>query len=444
MKPHVVLSLAQARVFKARQKRRFRVLVAGRRFGKTILGLTELIGDAAQKPGEEFWYVAPTYRQAKLIAWKRLKQIVPHELLAKPPNESELMVEFTNGASIFLKGADKPDSLRGVGLSGLVPDEYASMKPDVWTEVLRPALADRQGWALFTGTPCGFNHFYDLYLQGQDPQRKDWYSWQFTTADGGFVSPQELADAALDMDSRTFNQEFNASFETLSGRIYYAFNRKVSIDADVEEISSAGASQLIVGLDFNVSPMSAVLAYRVADELHVFDELEMMNSNTQEMGAEIARRFGTRGLTPHEDQERNHIARLDDNVGVAARKRDIRICPDPSGNARKTSAVVGQTDFSILRGFGFTIDAPSCAPAVVDRINTVNTALCDASGRYRIKIHPRCKKLIKGLDGMTYKPGTKQPDKDSGLDHITDALGYLVCQEFGVAGTRASSFEMHL
>lgn len=387
-----------------------------------------------------------------MIAWDLfLTEVIPECLIADT-NESELTITLTTGSQIALKGADNPDSLRGPGLDFLALDEFASFRAKAagdrqitcWDDVLRPMLAKRRGGGIVIGTPQGFNHFYDMFMRGKDGTFPDWKSWEFTSVEGGFMSQEEVDAASRETDSRTWRQEYFASFESMAGRIYHAFNRKVNMDPTVLDISEMGGAELIVGMDFNVTPMTAVLGYRAADELHIFDEIEIANSNTQEMGAEIARRYGTRGLTPDENRERDQIARLNDTVGVAARRRDIRICPDPSGKARKTSAVVGETDFSILRGFGFTIDAPSSAPAVVDRINTVNTALCDASGRYRTKIHPRCKKTIKGLDGMTYKPGTKQPDKESGLDHITDALGYLVCQEFGVAGTRASSFEMHL
>lgn len=441
--PFVRLSRPQTIVYTARDHYRFRVLVTGRRFGKTTLILTEQISDAPKFPGDESWLILPTYRQAKNVGWRKLKSLVP-EYAIESVNESELIVTFVNDYRICLKGADNPDSLRGVGLRSAGLDEYASMKPEVFDEIIRPALSDLQGWALFGGSPQGYNHFYDLYQRGQDPDSIGWKSWQFTTEAGGFVPPDEIEAARRDLDPRTFRQEYLASFESMSGRVYYAFDRHVNVDPDVRHINEMGGVQLIVGQDFNVSPGSAVFGYRVADEIHVFDELEMMDSNTAEMGAEIARRYGHRGLTLDEHSRREQFGHIEGNIGTATRRRDIRICPDPSGKARKTSAVVGETDFTILRGFGFTIDAPTSAPAVVDRINTVNTALCDASGRYRVKIHPRCKKLIKGLDGMTYKPGTKQPDKDSGLDHITDAMGYLCCQEFGVAGSRASSIEVNL
>ena len=131
--------------------KRFRVLVAGRRFGKTFLALTELC-QAAWGPGRAAWYVAPTYKQAKGVAWKALKQLT-RPYWAAPPRETELIIELAAGGSISLRGADNYDSLRGHGLDFLVMDEYASMDRAVWPEVLRPMLSDRQGRALFIGTP---------------------------------------------------------------------------------------------------------------------------------------------------------------------------------------------------------------------------------------------------------------------------------------------------
>jgi len=142
------LRARQGDVFRCNE--RFRILVAGRRFGKTYLALVELIR-AAWGPGRIAWYVCPTYRQAKRVAWKKLKWMTK-SYWAKPPNETDLTIELTSGGSISLRGADNYELLRGDGLDFIVLDEFASMAPQAWTEVLRPALADKQGHALFIGT----------------------------------------------------------------------------------------------------------------------------------------------------------------------------------------------------------------------------------------------------------------------------------------------------
>jgi hypothetical protein len=149
--------------------------------------------------------------------------------------------------------------------------------------------------------------------------------------------------------------------------------------------------------------MTAAIAQRKADQVHFIDEIVLANGNTDLMAAEIKRRY----------------------TG-----RKIRVYPDPTGNARKTSAPVGQTDFTILRSAGFEVIAPGHPYPVADKINTVNTACCAASGNRVLYINPsKCPQLAKGLDGLTYKEGSSEPDKSLGLDHITDAAAYLVLWE---------------
>lgn len=393
--PAIHLTVPQTKIW--RSPARFRCVVAGRRFGKTFLSVSEMLRAAGGKPDQIVWYVAPTYRMAKRITWRKLKAAIPQGAIASK-NESELSIELRNGSIIELHGADNPDSLRGDGLNFLVADEFAIIKQTAWTEVLRPALADKQGKALFISTPKGFNWAYDLFQHGLTAPR--WSSWQFTTAQGGNVTPEELEEAAATMDKRVYDQEFNASFQTLAGRIYDKFERIANVDDDVED----NGTELLVGMDFNILPMSAVLAVRSGQECHVFDCIELQVSNTDEMAEEIRRRYPRRRIT---------------------------VCPDPSGKARKTSAA-GETDFTILQRYGFQINAPEKAPLVVDRINNTQAMLCDAKGRRRLLVHPRCKPLIKTLEGQTYKEGTKIPDKEGGLDHMGDCLGYLLWAEFNL------------
>ena len=330
-----------------------------------------------------------------------LRGFLPPEAVASR-NETDLSLTLINGSIISLRGADNYDSLRGVGLDALVLDEYADMAAEVWTEVLRPALSDKLGSALFIGTPAGFNHLYDLWIEADS--KPDWKAWQFTTADGGNVPPEELEAARLDLDERTYNQEYLASFESLTGRVYYEFDRHLNVSADLIDTGA----ELLVGMDFNIAPMSAVIGVKAGvDQLHILDEIVIMNGNTELMADAINRRYPA---------------------------RRVYVYPDPSGRARKTSSPVGQTDFSILAAHGFRVLSPPSAPLVVDRLNEVNAMFKNASGERRLFIHPRCKTLIKCLDGLTYKEDTSQPDKTLGLDHLPDALGYLVHYEFPIAG----------
>lgn len=188
---------------------RFRVVVAGRRFGKTKLSMLTMIAWATKKL-QKIWYVAPTYRMAKQIMWNDLKANVPLEWVTKI-RENELSMEFRNGSVISLRGADKPDSLRGVSLDFLVLDEFQDIAGETWTTVLRPTLADRRGYALFIGTPKGFNHLYKLYKMGQNKakqMKKEWMSWQFPTITSPFIPKSEIEAARRDMDEKSFRAEF--------------------------------------------------------------------------------------------------------------------------------------------------------------------------------------------------------------------------------------------
>jgi hypothetical protein len=292
-------------------------------------------------------------------------------------------------------------------LNFVVLDEFAMLDPKMWEMVLEPALSDRRGRALFVGTPMGYNWAYDTYLKGVSDS-DSWKSWQYTTLQGGNVLPEEVEAKRSSMDPRAFRQEFEASFETLFGRVYSNFDRNLNVDREIRD----NGGEILVGMDFNVNPMSAVIGVRAADELHILKSLEVQTSNTDEMASELRR------LYPG---------------------RPIVVCPDPSANQRRTSAAAGVTDISILQRFGFQVDASRSAIPVVDRVNATQAMLCDAAGRRRVKVHPDCKSLIKALDGQTYKEGTSIPDKDSGLDHITDAFGYLVWQRFNLLANRAAT-----
>jgi hypothetical protein len=396
----LTLRWAQGQVFEDRS--RFRVLVAGRRFGKSYLSCVELLRGAIENPGQTYFYCAPTYRMAKDIAWKVLKRLVPKAWI-KSKNETDLKIELVNGSMIELKGTENAMALRGRSLSGVVLDEAAFMDSEVWFEVIRPALADKQGWALFISTPDGTaSWFYELWQYAKSGD-DDWMRWCYTTVEGGNVPAEEVEAARAQLDARTFRQEFEASFENLSGLVAVSFS-DANISTDAVDIN---VLPLLLGVDFNVDPMSGICAVKKDDTLYVFDEIMLTGgATTWDFAEEVTRRFGV---------ERRVIA-----------------CPDPTGYARKTSGI-GVTDHTILRKSGFTVQSPRSPWKIRDKITAVNTALMDATGTRRTLIHPRCRELIKSLRTLTYAPGTGLPNKNLGVDHAFDALGYLCLQKFNLA-----------
>jgi hypothetical protein len=366
------------------------VVVAGRRFGKTFLSTAELIRAALSGDGKNCWYIAPTYKAAKEIAWGMLIEAIPSEYITKT-NETALSLHLANGSIISLKGAEKPDNLRGRALDFCVLDEFADMRKEAWFEVIRPSLSDRKGSAIFIGTPKGRNHFYDLWTKGVDKDA-GWSSHQYTTLQGGNVDANEITAAKQDLDERTFEQEYEAKFVNYSGVIYYNFSREQSVVRYRGE-----PDRILIGMDFNLDPMSAVVMTRKGNTLHAFDEIVIFGSNTDEMADEIRKRFGTKNVT---------------------------IYPDPACRQRKTSAG-GRTDLSILQNAGFEVKVRNSHSAIRDRINAVNSRLRSADGVRQLFVDPKCKKTIESLERQTYKEGTSQVNKD-GFDHMNDALGYAV------------------
>ncbi|CAB4154597.1 Terminase-like family [uncultured Caudovirales phage] len=384
------MALSEAQKSIALDTRRFRVAVCGRRFGKTHLALRELCRYAAV-PDRLVYYVAPTYRMAKQIMWKQLKKRLLELNWARKINESDLTVTLVNDSEISLRSSDNYDSLRGVGLDFIVLDEAADMAEEVWTEVLRPTLSDRGGHAMFLGTPKGMNWLKDVYdMSSLDPD--NWAAYQFTTIDGGNVPVAEVEAARRDLDDRTFRQEYMASFETYSGLCYYAYS--AGNVADTAELQSNDV--IMIGLDFNVDPLSAVIAIRRGEHLHIIDEIVINGANTFEFCEEVRRRYPG---------------------------RRIEIYPDASGAQRRTSS--NTTDHAILANAQFTVRVGRINPAVLDRIAAVNSRLCSSTSQQFITINKRCKHLIKSLTSQVYKEGTRIPEK-TGFDHMNDALGYLV------------------
>ena len=375
-------------------KKRFRVLVSGRRFGKTYLCITEMM-KYASRVKQNIWYVAPTFKMAREIVWAKLKEMLYDFNWVQNINESNLQIIIKNsGSKISLKGCENYDSLRGTGLNFLILDEFADIDEKAWTEVLRASVADTKGDVLMCGSPKGFGNWaYRMYLKGKEDS--EWDSFQFTTLQGGMVSKEEIEQAKQDIDIRTFRQEFEGTFENYAGAVYYNFHAV----ENVKEKKIDWSKPLHIGLDFNVDPMSACVAQIEKDKIHFIDEIVIYSSNTDEMVEEIRNRYGS--------------------------KQKIFIYPDPACRQRKTSAG-GRTDLTILQNAGFIVKCKLKHSPVRDRINAVNSRLKSADGKRYIYVSPTCKIMIKGLQRQIYKENTNIPDKEEGFDHMNDSIGYLV------------------
>jgi hypothetical protein len=400
---------------------RFRILVAGRRFGKTYLALAEILR-AAKGYNANVLFVGPTEDQTIRIIWKELKAATK-PFWSKPPSESEKEIYLLWGSTIYVSGAFFPDGLRGVGFDLIVVDESATHRPNAWDEVFRPALTDRQGRALFIGSPKGRNYFYYL-CEAAKANPAEWAVFQFTTEQGGLVEKSEIESVTNGTDEDTFRQEYGGQFDTVAkNRVYYAFHR----DHNIHPVSFDGNHPLVWSLDFNVDPMCMLLIQRIEDIVHVLEEIVIRPSANTQAACEAFQK---------------RAALLDKYLSFNQRPLQVHIYGDASGAHRRTSAC--ETDWTIIRNF-FThwrgVFNPfyftnKSNPAVRDRVNCVNTRLRSQSQESRMLIHPSCTELLKDLEEVTWlcdslgSPTNEIKKADKNRTHASDALGYYISQAF--------------
>lgn len=258
-----------------RQLQRFNVLVAHRRFGKTVFCINELIAKAAanKNPEPRYGYVAPLLAQAKDVAWHYLKRFTA-PIPGISVSETELWVDLPNGARIRLYGADNADRLRGLYFDGIVLDEYAQMSPRVWPEIIRPMLADRQGWALFIGTPMGRNHFCALYEQAA--RDSDWHAQSFPASTTGVLPAAELAAARRAMSDQQFAQEFECSFAAgVPGAYYAALLEQGEQAGRIGRVPWEPRLPVMTAWDLGIGDATAIwFAQEVGREIRIIDYYE--------------------------------------------------------------------------------------------------------------------------------------------------------------------------
>lgn len=369
---------------------RFRICVTGRRWGKTTLCLRELAKHATI-PNSHCLYLAPNYRMSKFLAWEPLKIKLKQLRWTEQSNEAELTLRLKNQSKIFLKGAEAKESLRGGKYNFIILDEFQDMDPGVW-DVLRPTLSDTKGRALFTGTPKGVGSWsYQMYTMAETTE--DWSAHTFTTIEGGWVDQEEIEQAKRDLDEKTYLQEYEGRWNTYSGVVFHAFDRKVN----VKPCAHMNTTEIWCGQDFNVDNMATAIFVIENKVMYCVDEILMRGSSTDDVVKEIKRRYPN---------------------------SYINMFPDPSGKNRKTSAA-GRTDISILQNAGFKVFAKPSHSPIRDGVNSVNSKLKNSQGVSTMFIDPKCKNVIKSLEGLVYKPETSVIDKDMGFDHFADAVRYI-------------------
>ena len=256
---------------------RFACIVAHRRAGKTVATINDIIRAAltSDKPNPRFAYLAPFYAQAKDVVWGYLKQFTA-PIPGVKANESELRVDLPNGARIRLYGAENYDRMRGIYLDGVVLDEFADMDPRAWSEVIRPALSDRQGWAVFIGTPKGRNAFYDVFNRSQDTP--DWFSLRLRASETNLIAPDELDAMRAEMSEDEYAREMETSFEAAVEGSYYGRLLTQAETASPSRITRVPADpglEVHAAFDLGIADSTAIwLAQFVGKEIRLIDYIE--------------------------------------------------------------------------------------------------------------------------------------------------------------------------
>ncbi len=374
------LTKAQAQI--AIDPHRFRVLCCGRRFGKTTLAIDQIKGRASI-PNSRVCYVAPTYQQARDIAWTQLKNDCKEA--ASAINESRLEIKLVNNSLIVLRGWESIETLRGQAFDLIVLDEMAMVRNFWlnWQEVIRPTLTDTRGEALFISTPKGFNHFYDLYnLQDEDP---DFKSFHFSTYDNSHIPVDEIDKAKVELSADRFAQEYMADFRKTEGLVYKEFDRAKHLFTHMEEMPV----ETLAGVDFGFTNPCAIPTI-VRDRADCYW---------------ITEEFYETGRTDVQVAE------------YVAAKSFNRVYPDPEAPAaiaelRKRNVPVRD----VIKGKDSIKNG-------IDRVRELLKA-------NKLKVHVSCKNTI--LEFETYSYPDRKPDhneQENPIDennHMMDAIRYVV------------------
>lgn len=388
-------------------KVRFKVIAAGRRWGKTYCVLINaLLNYVWKHKKQRVWYVAPTYKQAKNIAWVILKDIAyEYPIYVKKVNESELSIMFINGSLFELKGADKGDSLRGVGLNHVIMEEFAYMKETVWSEVIRPMLTDTKGTAFFISTPDGFNHFHDLYEKGLNLEN-NFKSWRFKSIDSPYIDKEEIEDAKNDLDPRTYRQEYEATFESTTGQVYYGWHR----EHNNTDITWNTNYPLKLMVDFNVNPMKWAVGQTIGKNIYIIGQIVEHNTYTQSMCRAVADKYGYETY--------------------------YQIYGDYSGTARSTKSRT--TDYEIMQSILTNSEVfirPN--PPIHDRVNSLNALLCNSKNERRLFVNiGACPDVVKDFEQVVWHKTRREPDQmaNHDLTHISSGIGYYADYEHSLKG----------
>ena len=389
---------------------RFKVVPAGRRSGKTERAKRYIVKQALKNADESYFIAAPTSPQVKKIYWNDIKALVPQGALASKPSETELIVKLINGSTISLIGLDRPERIEGAFWSGGIIDEIADIKPTAWEAHIAPALdtfnpqrPDYQAWCWLIGVPDGLNHYYDMFIYASTSNDPDWKAYQWTSAE---ILPAKTIEAAKrHMSPKQYKQEYEASFETATGRVYEDYSKENHTDKTYDENRHIAWTH-----DFNYTPLSSAIIQEYGEESYVVDEIILESA--------VARNAALEFVTRYKD----------------SKIKQVHLYGDASGRAGEKHAQDSNwTDIKqVLRDNGWKVKdrVPKANGAIVDGQNSLRARIMNAKNERRLFVNPKCKYTDKGLSTTTLKNGSAFQEADSDYQHITTALRYYTNVRF--------------
>ncbi len=394
---------------------RFKVVPAGRRSGKTERAKRYVAKLAMRNPGERYFIAAPTRDQVKKIYWQDMKLLCFASLCRKPPSETELTIFLDNGTEVQLIGLDRPERIEGAFWSGGVIDEIADIKADAWESNIRPALdtfnpsrPEYRAWCWLIGVPDGLNHYYEMAQYAETANDPDWRLYHWKSSE--ILPADTIAAAKRQMSAKQYRQEYEASFETATGRIYEDYSAENYTGESIKP-----HEQLLWYHDFNYTPMSSGVGVRRGDALYLLEEIILTSAVARQSAMEFVERY-----------------RLHEN-------KNVIVYGDPAGRAgEKHGHASDYTEIeSVLRSNNWKFErrVKAAAPAIKDRQNAVRAKIKNAAGEVSMFVNPGTAPYThKGLATVQTKEGSSYQEQDSEYQHITTAVGYMTDYEFPIAG----------
>lgn len=395
-------------------KARFKITAAGRRSGKTERAKRFLVKHAMKSPGMKFFAGAPTFAQVKDIFWEDLKLFSFSSTHAKRPSESEYVIYFDNGATISLVSFDKPQRFEGVEWSGGIIDEFGDLKEEAWDLHIGPALdtfnptrPDYKPWCWLFGVPEGLNHFYKLFRSAQSGIDSEWEA--FTWKSSEILPPDRIEAAKRRMSEKQFRQEYEASFETATGKIYESYSLDNNCTGRIQPHELICWSH-----DQNFTPLSSCISVIRDGCVYILDEIVLESAVSKNAAIEFVEKY------------KDH------------KNKTVHIYGDPAGRqGEKHGHASDYTDIEdILKasGWKYVRKVKIAAPSIKDRQNSVRAMIQNAKGDLRLFVNPKTAPWCdEGLATVQTKDGSSfQEDQRNKYQHITTAIGYFIDYEFPI------------